>query len=102
MYNELKLFTLEELTKINQVKLLWKIKNEHLPYNIQNIFLKRNELDRPQRSIFKISQARTNYKERFISVTGAKFWNQIPSQVKSIEFLPLFMKRYKEWLKSSN
>ncbi len=109
IYEHLKILNLDQIFSLEIGKFLYKLQNNLLPTSIGNYFepdpfvnqhsygLRSRTANIPTRIV-----CRTKYAEKSFQISGLKFWNKLPVNIKSAESFNIFKKSYKQFLLDSN
>lgn len=99
LYKELKLLKIENLNKLEEIKLIHKIANRQIKTNItlQMVSDVHNYPTRRRRDL-AIPWSRTNLKKNSVTIRSMEAYNQIPQNIKSLPTMRSFTRRAKEYL----
>ena len=78
-------------------KVLWKAANDCICPTLNPLFNIRND-----ESSFHLPHRRLDISQNSITYSGVKFWNAIPSDIRSSSSLNIFKNKYKKHLQPSN
>ena len=109
IYDFLKILNLEQIFSLELGKFLYKVHKNLLPTSIGNYFepdpfvnqhsygLRSRSANLPTRIV-----CLTNYSEKSFQISGQRFWNTIPEEIKNCETLIAFKRNFKKFLLESD
>lgn len=94
-----KMLKLMDLSELYMAQFMYKVSKKLLPLNLQNMFTERESSYKLRGcSKLKIPAVRTTRKSMFISVGGARLWNNMNSELKQCSSISQFKSKYKKKL----
>ena len=86
LFKELHILKLNDVYKTEVAKIIFKFKQNSLPYRIQNVFICNHTIhDRAtrQHDDLHIKKCRTTLASQHISSRGPQIWNALPTELKN-------------------
>jgi len=109
IYDFLKILNLDQIIHFEHAKFLYKVHQNLLPTSIGNYFepdpfvnqhsygLRSRSANLPTRIV-----CHTKYSEKSFQISGLKFWNKIPDEIKNLDTFISFKKSFKKFLLESD
>ena len=101
-YDVLEVMNLKQIYKFEKGKFMFRLVNNKLPSNFENLWSPANEHNHNLRSSnsgnIREQFARTIYGRERIQSGGAKLWNEIPTQIQLCESLNIFINKYRNYV----
>ena len=92
--------SVHELIKLDQAVMVHKILNGQCPKVLKQTFTKRSQVSKyeTRRSgDLQVPRTRLEIMKKSFSYKGAKVWNEIPSNIRNVEFAASFKKQAKNY-----
>ena len=102
-YKDLEILNINNINILHTIIFSFKHINNHLPDSFSNLFNTRTyNYNIKNNNNLIIEKYRTNKKKLSLRVKGAKCWNQLPDNLKSIKSLKLFKTFVKKYILNSS
>ena len=87
-------FSVRELIKLNSATIMWKLIHQGQPNNLaEKLKWNCNTFE------IEINDTRIQFSKHMFTHRGAKDWNEIPTEIKSVKKISRFKKLMKQWIK---
>ena len=90
LFHDFKILNFDNYKDLNTAKFMWKLSKNKLPISISKLFNKQNSRNSLNLHLPTIN---TNHKKRFVSYSGIKLWNSLPTELKEISLFSAFKKK---------
>ena len=97
---KLKILPLNDQLKFNKGVLMFKVKNNHVPNYLTNLFHRNTSRYQNYKNRFSIPQARVDLFKTSFSFSGSFLWNSLPMYVTSSASLTSFKDNLRKFLLS--